>query len=173
MRKITKKDWDTAYEGNIVYSPVSELLLDELNLKGSILDVGCGRGQLLEQLKNRGLTVRGIDLSDYSADMVGDFLKYKLGKYDVIITNKVLAFNPIEAFLKRVKDHLKPGGTFVLITPIRYSEYADKYDEHYESISVDYDELKIALRNVFDEVELVHISYFNYYGAEAVFSMRV
>lgn len=171
MKKPTTKDWNKCYEEDRVFSPVSELILDNFALQGKVLDVGCGRGQLMEQLKQRGLSVRGIDLSKYSADMVGDFLKTDVGKYDVIIANKVIAFNEIEPFLDKVKKHLTPKGRFILITPIRYTQYADKYSNHYNSISVSYEELMQTLYGKF-LIDGLFTNYFDKYGVELIVSCK-
>lgn len=63
--------------------------------------------------------------------------------YDIIFANLVLAFNPMETFLREVKKHLNKNGQFILITPIRYK--GKVYDQHWINISVDYDELTQSL----------------------------
>ena len=158
---MNKQQWNKLYEDGREFSPVSEILLDDLSLKGRrVLDVGCGKGQLMKQLKRRGFGARGIDLSDYSPDMTGDFLGTDVGMYDIIFANLVIAFNDTEKFLDKVKQHLNPGGMFVCITPILL-DY--DYDAHTKSISIDYNELISALKDRF-EVKEIHRNYFGSNG---------
>lgn len=145
--KNNKTSWDKVYKEGRKFTQVAESTLDDLNLQGSVLEVGCGEGELIDQLKERGLTVRGIDLSGYSADMVGNYLETELPKFDNIIANLVLAFNPVPLFLKKVHTDLKSGGKFVLITPV--IEKNRKYSEHWKGISVDREKLLMDLEWVF------------------------
>lgn len=158
----TKQHWNEVYKKDITFSPVSEILLDWLNLKGTkALDIGCGRGQLMEQLKARGFEVRGIDLSDYSADIVGDFMTYKFeDKFDVIFINKVIAFNDPQAFLERARELLTDEGKIVIITPVILPEYAQKVSERVKSISLNWDDFR-ALGGM-----TVNTNFFEDYGAE-------
>lgn len=144
MKQFTKTEWDRAYRNGRKFSPIKDSTLDLLKLRGdSILDIGCGQGYLMQQLRSRGFDPQGIDLSSYSADMVGNFLEVDLPNYDIIFANLVLAFNPMETFLREVKKHLNKNGQFILITPIRYK--GKVYDQHWINISVDYDELTQSL----------------------------
>lgn len=40
--------------------------------KGSIIDIGCGDGLLLEHLKNKGIAVKGIDISEKAISLCKD-----------------------------------------------------------------------------------------------------
>lgn len=165
MKKYTTTDWNKAYKQGRKFSPVSELLLDKLNLKGTtVLDIGCGTGELLKQLERRGFFVCGIDLAEEcNPDIVGDVMKAKLDTYDIIFANKVIAFNKLKPFLKRCKALLEDGGCLVIITPVTSKKHA--YDAHMKSISVDTQELEEALVKVFGSFELVYSQYLdNTYG---------
>lgn len=142
-----KIDWNQVYIENKKFSEVPEALLNLLPIRGKVLEVGCGQGELKAKLEARGLEVTGVDLAEAAKpDIVGDFLELDLPRYDTIVANKVIAFNPVEAFLKHVHSHLVVGGLFVLITPVRSS---DDVTEHWKSISVDEAFLDEALREVF------------------------
>lgn len=153
--KNDRKTWDNVYKNGRKFSKVRESTLDALGIRGkkTILDVGCGQGELMNTLRARGFEVSGIDLSSYSADMVGNFLTAKLGKYDIIFANLVIAFNPIKQFLKVVRDHLNENGRFVVVTPVIYPE--ETYNDHWKSISVDYHRLIESLNEFFGKVDLV------------------
>ena len=94
--------------------------LDELNFskrailsllrKGSVLDVGCGDGLLLEHLKRRGLAVSGIDISavalricaerglDCVQGDISERLPFEDGAFDSVLLIDVLEhlFQPLE-----------------------------------------------------------------------------
>ena len=93
-----------------------------------ILDFGCGTGWLGASLTSYG-DVTGIDLSSTAIEhglrefpelnlMVGDFADVRLtGLFDVIISSDVIAHvADQQAYIERVADLLRPGGTFVLMT---------------------------------------------------------
>lgn len=180
--KFNKSFWNQKYKEGRVYREVSEIMLDKIlpRKKGSVLDIGSGTGILARQLDKRGFKVTGIDLSDFGISqaksldpehnityMVGDFMEMDIeNKYDVVVVNKVLAFNDTEAFLSRVRDVLVPGGLLILITPVMRSEYADKYNEHLRSISVDYSELEHYLGLLFGGGVFYDSQYFGDYGEE-------
>lgn len=174
-----KNHWNKVYKAGRKFTPVSEIVLDNLQLTGkTALDIGCGTGELTRQLKARGFSVTGIDTSDYAIEqakridreilyLTGKFEQSALdGRYDVIVVNKVLAFveNP-KGFLEKAKDLLNNGGKLVLITPVRYDGY--KYSEHLTAISMDFDKLNHMLIEVFGHsVVCMDKRYFDDYGCE-------
>ena len=101
-----------------------------INLKGSLLDIGCGNGRLLVSAKNEGWNVKGIELSEefgrqikkrYDIDVnITDFFKYDnpLGTFDVVVLRHVLEHLPdcISAMTK-INQILKNGGYGVLEFP--------------------------------------------------------
>ena len=96
---------------------------------GAVLDVGCGAGGLLADLRNHGWTVRGIDFDPEAVAIARNF--------DIHVTCGTLSEHnfPPEAFdaitMKHVIEHeyqpdellkecyraLKPGGRLSIITP--------------------------------------------------------
>ena len=112
-----------------VYLPV----LQNAGINSGVLDVGCGRGEWLQVLKEAGAQARGIDQNrilvehcrDMSLDVVeGDALDY-LGSLPDEALEAITAFHfvehvPLEAlvrFLDEAGRTLKPGGLFILETP--------------------------------------------------------
>lgn len=168
-------NWDKVYESGREFTPVSEIVLDNVfNVTRNktikdILDVGCGRGQLIKQLECRGFEVDGIDLSKHSSHMVGDFMKKDLPKYDMIVANKVIAFNKPEEFINKVQKTLNKNGVFVCITPVLYAKYQDKYNQKLQSISIDSVRLDEILWSKFENVKIIDTRHFDDYGVELTY----
>ena len=113
------------------YLPIVDSLL--LNNLGSVLDIGCGRGEWLELLAERGIKAKGIDCNHEFVDEC-----HKLGLnskeidlFDFLPTlkdeqyNLITGFHLIEHiapekhswFLETVFHLLAPGGVLILETP--------------------------------------------------------
>jgi len=101
---------------------------------GTVIDVGCGRGLLLDELRKRGWNVIGTELSDEAAEYARDYLHIpiKIGEFhrldlapasaDVVIMWQTFEHmrEPNEV-LKRVHDVLRPGGVAIVSVPNRES----------------------------------------------------
>jgi SAM-dependent methyltransferase len=112
-----------------VYLPI----LKDAGITSGILDVGCGRGEWLEVLKEAGFQARGIDnnhiqiqrCKSLSLDVVeSEILKYLRTQEDASL-NAVTAFHfaehlPLDTlvrFFDEVRRTLRPGGLMILETP--------------------------------------------------------
>lgn len=99
--------------------------------KGALLEVGCGKGDLLAEGLARGYEVHGLDLSPHAAQAAN----HRLGRdvvtcatieqaslpanyFDVCICADVIEHtrDPIE-FLAQVRQVMKPDGVLLLVTP--------------------------------------------------------
>ncbi len=116
-------DWDPAFYGKYV---------DTLCLSGGkrrILDVGCGVGQVVEQLRNRSFDARGVDVSEPNIRQanrrVGHCSLYD-GKhlpFDDRHFHAVGALNVLEhvdepeAFIRELARVLTPSGRLVISSP--------------------------------------------------------
>ncbi|MEO8275994.1 MAG: class I SAM-dependent methyltransferase [Thermoanaerobaculia bacterium] len=107
--------------------------LPELEGRGEVLDLGCGRGEALAVLKARDIPARGVDLS---ASMVaecrrkglkaevGDLLEYLAAvperKFGGIVSFHVIEHLPPEILDRLTRlawRALRPGGVLILETP--------------------------------------------------------
>src|SRR5204862_6722418 len=99
--------------------------------RGRLLDVGCGRGELLLEAAARGFDVTGIDLSAHAVQTANERLgapvaidadlqsaAFPDGRFDVCMCSDVLEHvrDPI-ALLREIRRVLKPEGVLFLVTP--------------------------------------------------------
>ena len=112
-----------------VYLPV----LQNAGISSDILDVGCGRGEWLQVLREEGLQARGIDTNrilvqqckELSLDVEEREALSYLGSLSDGSLNAVTAFHfaehlPLETLVKFLDESgrtLKPGGLIILETP--------------------------------------------------------
>lgn len=98
-----------------------------------VLDIGCGRGEWLELLRDHGLAARGIDLNRVFADicrgygldvMEGDAIKIltslqdnSIGAITSMHLVEHLSFEQVIVLLDEARRVLRPGGVIVLETP--------------------------------------------------------
>lgn len=93
----------------------------------SVLDIGCGRGFLLEQLSDRGVMgLTGMDvyedveseLWDYAQGDVTAGLPFDDAAFELVIAGEIIEHVPDpDALLREIRRVLLPGGILVLSTP--------------------------------------------------------
>lgn len=99
----------------------------------SVLDIGCGRGEFLELMREAGIGAHGIDLDTASVDLcrakglsaeVADLFGYLASEsgtpYDGIYAGQIVEHLPPEQVPQMVKlcaARLKPGGILAIETP--------------------------------------------------------
>lgn len=116
-----------------ILTAVKERYLDMLRGHPPVLDVGCGKGELLEALAQEGVEGLGVD---FDSDMVAEgrakglevhegdglaFLRsrkeYSLGSIIAIHVAEHLELGDLVEFLQLVATRLRPGGLFIAETP--------------------------------------------------------
>ena len=100
--------------------------LQTLGVNGSILDIGCSRGYLLQMFAERGAEVMGVEEnSGYVLPGVPHMssLTHLHTQYDIITMIHVLEHvaQP-RLFLQEVVQYLKPGGTLLIEVPSKSSK---------------------------------------------------
>jgi len=114
------------YFCRIIFSPIKFMLRSAIIKKNKkLLDIGCGSGQFLYEMKELGLDVHGVEPGEFDETerlniKKGDLIKvrYPDNYFDIITMNHVLEHlnNPIET-IKEIKRILKPGGAFIVGVP--------------------------------------------------------
>ena len=116
---------------------------------GSLLDLGCGRGELSYHFANQGFSVTSIDYSQNAIELAqkcfdgdehlkenveficNDICSVELsGKYDLAIASDViehLSFAEVDTLYKKVSEYLNNDGLFVLHTFPNYWYYKYHY----------------------------------------------
>lgn len=98
----------------------------------SVLDIGCGEGQLLVQLETRGISTVGIDVSEIGIEearkhvkgelIVGDFETFEFPAdrtFDLIFVKFVIAFiEKPDLFFRKIIRLLNSRGGLILLTPV-------------------------------------------------------
>ena len=119
-------DWNRKVTNGEFLAAVAESVLGR---PGSMLELGCGRGELLVGAANRGWTVYGVEMTESYAEIAqskgvriecSSIQQCKsLGRtYDVILLAAILEhlYDPVET-LKKVRDALRPGGLVFVDVP--------------------------------------------------------
>lgn len=98
--------------------------------KGRLLDVGCGNGRYLSEMRRLGWQVEGLDPDPLAVRLARDMFKLKVHEttlensvlhdesYDVITLNHVIEhLHDPASCLSKCKELLRPGGHLIIRTP--------------------------------------------------------
>lgn len=137
-----------------------------LPLRGTVLDVGCGLGHFTRYVKAKRpfLKVYGTDCSKVAAIRASEFdkrIRYFISEPNKISTSQkfdsitcletIEHIDDDEGFIKELKDHLKPGGTLIISTPLalpgKHSKTSEEHVREYYEIEF-YNLLKGFFKNV-------------------------
>ncbi len=131
----SSKSWKKLLGFLIYFHPLQKVAIDlsvmylRSNLKGYLLDVGCGSGNRLKLLQQLGWDVEGVDLDPMAVQQAEDKgLRVRFGKleqqkypdnhFDVITMSHIIEHvqDPL-TLLAECYRILKPGGEIVIVTP--------------------------------------------------------
>ena len=130
--KLPGRQTKNYLEGISSYTGRSKKLLSSLSKyrsSGTLLDIGCGLGYLMEQAKICGWKTMGLEISDFAVDIcrkkglivkkgtIGN-VKFPKNHFDVVVAQDVLEhlFDP-GGFLNEVNRIMKKNGYLVLEMP--------------------------------------------------------
>ena len=142
-------------------------------LKGRVLDLGCGLGNLTIEAARRGATVLALDASETAIERIrhvaatenlaikaelADLSTYQISEsYDVIVSIGLLMFmekSKAHKILKNIKLHVIPGGCAIINVLVDTTTYLDMFDlKHYYLFGHN------ELQEQFTEWELLESSY--------------
>lgn len=108
---------------------LASMYLNDLK-PGRLLEVGCGSGKFLNQMRSKGWLVEGVDLdsqaieaarANYGVNVYNgriEEMNYPSDSFDAVTMNHVIehVHDPI-ALLRECHRILKPGGYLVIVTP--------------------------------------------------------
>ena len=159
-----------------------QLILENVDKCSNILEIGCGHGFLVNELKIAGFIVDGIEISDSRREIAmeicqGNIFNINLmrdnipshmrQKYDVILLFQVLEhmINP-KKFLKNIKKLLRSDGKIIIEVPNLMDHLLDlcsQYNEFFwQRAHLSYFS-PLILNNLFKELEFKNI---NIYGVQ-------
>jgi 2-polyprenyl-3-methyl-5-hydroxy-6-metoxy-1,4-benzoquinol methylase len=186
-------EWNKQYESGRDYRVMNQLLLNDIlasakiSTGGTVLDIGCGTGDLAVKLAQRGYFVTGIDLAESAINLANarsdeartsDKTNFLIGsveseselsqvddlQFNLITCKLVYAFIvDKKSFLNWIKRHLLPDGYLVIITPVLHEGI--NYSPRMTSISVSLKNLEADLAPL-GELKFIHKEYFELYGEE-------
>lgn len=130
------------------FSSYPEKLIKYLTIKynlkkdSKILEMGCGRGEFLNEFTKLGMSGFGIDLSNYAdkfcenaeikvADMTKENIPYPDNYFDIVFSKSFIEhfYHPEEVF-KEAYRVLKPSGILINLTPEWKYIYKSFYDDY-------------------------------------------
>lgn len=134
----------------------------------TLLEPGCGRGEILKCFRDLGMQVKGSDISPETGVLLHDMeieicdvenngLPYADNSFDVIYTKSFLEhFYYPEHFMKEALRVLKPGGLMLNLVPdweANYRKYFDDYTHRTPFTSVSLRDIQMI--HGFEKVEVV------------------
>lgn len=133
-------------------------LCNRFDLKDNdkLLEIGCGRGDFLNEFKKKKLDIYGVDQSNYSqnffsdlnfkkVDVTKDKLPFEDNFFDVIYSKSFIEhFYFPEIIFKEAYRVLKPGGKIITLTPEWSYVYRFFYEDHTHRVPF----TKVSLRDI-------------------------
>ena len=136
----------------------SKYIFNRYNLKSNskFLELGCGRGDFLNEFKNLGLDCYGVDISDLtskkfpeikfkSIDLLNEKLPFQDNYFDIIYSKSFIEhFYYPEKIFEEAHRVLKPSGLLITLTP----EWNYIYKSFYEDFTHRTPFTNVSLRDI-------------------------
>ena len=128
---VTYKDKKSTYPEKFC-----RYLFSEFTRNSKILDVGCGNGDFTIELQKMGFDVHGIDISDQhilkekftKVNIQTDKYPFPDNHFDIVFSKSVIEhLNDPDYLFDEVYRILKPGGTFICLTPSYKHSYKEQF----------------------------------------------
>ena len=158
-----KKKPITEYPNKLINYLIKRLKIEK-NQK--ILELGCGRGEFLNEFVNYGLDGYGVDLSDYckkffpnlkfkKTDLANERLPFDDNFFDIIYSKSIIEhfYYPEKVFQEAYRV-LKPGGIIITLTPEWKYIYKSFYDDFTHRVPF----TKISLKDIHEMNNFKQIS---------------
>lgn len=123
----------------------ADLVLQRAAPAQTVLDVGCGLGGLLRQMRDAGLHPTGLTPSRAHAEyirrrnsgipvIVGTFERLDVKPYrqafDLVVSTESFHNVPLDAGLRNIREVLKPGGKWIVVDYYRLQEHTYNRSGH-------------------------------------------
>ncbi|MBI4049930.1 MAG: methyltransferase domain-containing protein [Candidatus Doudnabacteria bacterium] len=107
-----------------------------------ILDVGCGRGDLLRAFAKEGLLTQGLDLMPYDMELTAGLpikhanfeserFPFEDESFDLVFSKSVIEhLHKPDNFLREARRVLKTGGRLIIMTPDWQTQLYTFYNDH-------------------------------------------
>jgi SAM-dependent methyltransferase len=132
--ELIRAEWNNAAWGNL-QANIEFLSRARLAPPATILEIGCGKGAMLNFLSNQGYDVRGIDIDVEALDFCrrehpqlrvtrasGDAIPCKDATFEVVLSFDLFEhIKDTDRHLAEVRRVLKPGGRYLLQTPNKWT----------------------------------------------------
>ena len=145
MKNYLKVVYDAQTRPHSSYpEQLAQYLFDTFEMKTGmkLLEVGCGRGDILKMFKNLGLTVEGVDLDEEAiklnegilvkiSNIENESLPYPDNSFDIVYSKSLIEhlYYP-ERYMAEVYRVLRPNGLLLTLVPDWESNYKIYFDDY-------------------------------------------